>query len=41
MKTSQASKHLGQSVALGLVLVMASFGVFVVIMMQTSQTSVL
>jgi hypothetical protein len=35
MKTSQNQKHLGQSIALGLVLVGTSVGVFALMMMQS------
>lgn len=35
MKASQNEKHLGQSVALGIVLVITSLGVFVLMMMQS------
>jgi hypothetical protein len=35
MKASQNEKHLGQSVALGAVLVITSLGVFVLMMMQS------
>jgi hypothetical protein len=35
MKVSQNNKHLGQSIALGAVLVATSVGVFVVMMMQS------
>ncbi|WP_293043073.1 MULTISPECIES: hypothetical protein [unclassified Moorena] len=35
MKTSQNPNHLGQSVALGLVLVVASVGIFILMMVQS------
>jgi hypothetical protein len=35
MKASQNQKHLGQSIALGLVLVVTSLGVFALMMMQS------
>lgn len=35
MQTSQNKKHLGQSVALGLVLVVMSIGVFALMITQT------
>lgn len=35
MKVSQNNKHLGESIALGAVLVATSVGIFVVMMMQS------
>jgi hypothetical protein len=35
MKTSQTQKHLGQSVGLGIVLVVMSFGIFALMFMQS------
>jgi hypothetical protein len=35
MKTSQTQKHLGQSVAMGVVLVVMSLGIFALMFMQS------
>jgi hypothetical protein len=36
MKVTQTKKHLGESIALGVVLVATSIGIFIVMMMQTA-----
>jgi hypothetical protein len=36
MKVTQTKKHLGESIALGVVLVATSVGIFIVMMMQTA-----